>query len=350
LIGLAYAEEIMTVESLVRRSKSPCVAALASSIAVLSCLALCGSSALGQSAAESSFPDRPIRLIVPYTPGGPSDVMGRLMAESLSTAFRQQAYVDNRPGAGSTLGGKLAATADPDGYTLLVATAATLAIGPTLYPSSGLDPKVFVPVALFATVPFVMVGGPKTPPGTITDVIAYAKAHPGGLTIGVPNGAPPHMLAAWFRSLTGTDIVIVPYKGGAGDLADLMGGQIDLAIETTSVVLSHLADHSLHPLATATAQRLAETPDVPTLIESGVPGFVAMSWTGLAAPPGTPQPVVAKLNAAIEAGLRLPDLQAKFKTLGAQGRPGTPADFADFVATEVPKWAAMAKLSGVQGE
>lgn len=340
----------MTIGSLIRRRRLVSTNALAFAIAALSCATLCCASAIAQSAVETAFPDRPIRLIVPYTPGGPSDVMGRLMAQSLSAAFGQQAYVDNRPGAGSTLGGKLAASADPDGYTLLVATAATLAIGPTLYPSTGLDPKVFAPVAMFATVPFVMVGGPKTPPGSITDVIAYAKAHPGRLTIGVPNGAPPHMLAAWFRSLTGTDIVIVPYKGGAGDLADLMGGQIDLAIETTSVVLSHLADHSLHPLATATPERLKETPDIPTLIESGVPGFVATSWTGLAAPPGTPQPVVAKLNAAIDAGLASPDLQARLKALGAQGRPGTPSDFADFIAGEVPKWTAMAKLSGVQGE
>lgn len=338
------------IGSLVRHRRLVFTNVLAFVIAALSCATLCCTCAIAQSAADTAFPDRPIRLIVPYTPGGPSDVMGRLMAQSLSATFGQQAYVDNRPGAGSTLGGKLAASADPDGYTLLVATAATFAIGPTLYPSTGLDPKVFAPVAMFATVPFVMVGGPKTPPGSITDVIAYAKAHPGRLTIGVPNGAPPHMLAAWFRSLTGTDIVIVPYKGGAGDLADLMGGQIDLAIETTSVVLSHLADRSLRPLATATPERLKETPDVPTLIESGVPGFVATSWTGLAAPPGTPQPVVAKLNAAVDAGLASPDLQAKLKTLGAQGQPGTPSDFAGFIASEVPKWTAMAKLSGVQGE
>jgi tripartite-type tricarboxylate transporter receptor subunit TctC len=303
-----------------------------------------------QSVANTAFPDRPIRLIVPYTPGGPSDVMGRLMSECLSVAFGEQAYVDNRPGAGSTLGGKIAASADPDGYTLLVATAATLAIGPTLYPDSGLDPKVFVPVAMFATVPFVMVGGPKTPAKSIAGLVAYAKAHPGKLTIGVPNGAPPHMLAAWFKSLTGTDIVIVPYRGGAGDLADVIAGQIDLAIETTSVVLPHLADDSLHAFATATPERLAETPNVPTMIESGVPGFVALSWTGLAAPPGTPQPVIEKINAAIDAGLSSPDIKTKLIKLGAAGRPGTPAQFASFVAGEVPKWTAMAKLSGIHGE
>jgi len=306
--------------------------------------------ALSQKAPDATFPDRPVRLIVPYTPGGPSDVMGRLMSECLSVAFGEQAYVDNRPGAGSTLGGKIAASADPDGYTLLVATAATLAIGPTLYPDSGLDPKVFMPVAMFATVPFVMVGGPKTPAKSIPELVAYAKAHPGKLTIGVPNGAPPHMLAAWFKSLTGTDIVIVPYRGGAGDLVDVIAGQIDLAIETTSIVLPHLADGSLHAFATATPKRLAETPNVPTMIESGVPGFVALSWTGLAAPSGTPQPVIEKINAAINAGLSSPDIKSKLAKLGATGHPGTPTQFATFVASEVPKWTAMAKLSGVHGE
>jgi tripartite-type tricarboxylate transporter receptor subunit TctC len=209
---------------------------------------------------------------------------------------------------------------------------------------------VFVPVAAFATVPFVMVAGPKTPGSTVGDIIAYAKAHPGKLTIGVPNGAPPHMLAAWFKSLTGTDIVIVTYKGGAGDLTDLIGGQIHLAIETTSVVLPHLSDGSLRALATPTSERLTETPNVPTMIESGVPGFVALSWTGLAAPPGTPRPVVEKLNTAINAGLNTADLRAKLKMLGAAGKPGTPADFADFVTSEVPKWTEMAKLSGIHGE
>jgi len=328
----------MTTGSIVRRYALPITIA-----------ALCFSAATAQNAPETTYPSRAIRLIVPYTPGGPSDVMGRLMAQSLSVSLGQQVYVDNRPGAGSTLGGKLVASADPDGYTLLVATAATLAIGPALYPDAGLDPKVFVPVAAFATVPFVMIAGPKTPPGTVADVIAFARAHPGKLTIGVPNGAPPHMLAAWFKYLTSTDIVIVTYKGASGDLADLIGGQIDLAIETTSVVLPHLSDGSLRALATATPARLPETPNVPTMIQSGVEGFVATSWTGLVAPPGTPQSVVDKLNAAINAGLNAADLQAKLKMLGAQGRPGTPADFAKFTATEVPKWTAMAKLSGAVG-
>jgi tripartite-type tricarboxylate transporter receptor subunit TctC len=316
-------------------------------VLTLTIAALCGLPAGAQNAPATDFPNKPIRLIVPYTPGGPSDVMGRLIAQSLSGTFGQQVYVDNRPGAGSTLGGKLVIGAEPDGYTLLVATAATLAIGPTLFPDAGLDPKVFVPVGLFATVPFIMIAGPKAPPGGLTDIIAYAKAHPGKLTIGVPNGAPPHMLAAWFKSLTATDILIVPYNGAAGDMTDLMAGQIDLAIETGSIVLAHLSDGTMRALATATPQRLPELPNVPTLIESGVPGYVATSWTGLAAPPGTPPAIVAKLNAALNAGLGTPDLQAKLKNLSARGQPGTPKAFADFVAAEQPKWVAMVKLSGL---
>lgn len=293
------------------------------------------------------YPDRPIRLIVPFPPGGPTDVMGRLIGETLTKTLGQQVFVDNRPGAGSTLGGKAAASADPDGYTLLLGSAATLAIGPALYPDTGLDPKIFVPVAAIASVPFVMIAGPKAPVGSVAAVIAYARTNPGKLTLGVPNGAPPHMLAAWFNSLTATDILVVPYKGASPELTELIGGQIDLGFEPTSVVLSHLGDGGMRPLATTTATRLAELPQVPTMIESGYPDFVASSWTGIVAPPGTPGAVVDRINLAVNAGLRTPELQDKLKMLGATAMPGTPAEFGAFIASEVPKWTAMAKLSGV---
>jgi tripartite-type tricarboxylate transporter receptor subunit TctC len=200
---------------------------------------------------------------------------------------------------------------------------------------------------MVSSVPFVMIAGPKAPVGSVAEVIAYAKTHPGKLTLGVPNGAPPHMLAVWFKSLTATDILLVPYKGASSEMTDLIGGQIDLGIEPTSVVLAHLRDGALRALATTTPQRLPELPDVPTLIECGVPGFVASSWTGIVAPPGTPTPIVDKLNAAVNAGLASSDFQAKLKALGAEGRPGTPVDFANFIASEVPKWIAMVKLSGI---
>lgn len=298
-------------------------------------------------AEDAAYPDRSIRLIVPFPPGGPTDVMGRLISQSLSTTLGQQVFVDNRPGAGSTLGGKAAASADPDGYTLLLGSAATLAIGPALYPDTGFDPKSLVPIAAVSSVPFVMIAGPKNSLKSVADVIATAKAHPGKLTLGVPNGAPPHMLAAWFKSLTATDILVVPYKGASTEITDLIGGQIDLGIEPTSVVLSHLSDGSMRPLATTTAVRLPELPNVPTLIETGVPGFVAASWTGLVGPAGTPQAVVDKLNAAVNQGLASADMQSTLKKLGATGQPGTPSDFAAFITAEVPKWTAMAKLSGV---
>src|SRR6516165_1020619 len=176
-------------------------------------------------AAEDAYPNRPIRMIVPFPPGGPTDVMGRLISLALSDQLGQQVYVDNRPGAGSTLAGKIAANADPDGYTLLLGSAATLAIGPTLYRDVKYDPKRFEPVAMVAEVPYVMVASPKAPVASFAELIAYAKAHPGKLNFGVPNGAPPHMLAAWFKSLTNIDVVLVTYRGGANVLSDLLGGR-----------------------------------------------------------------------------------------------------------------------------
>jgi hypothetical protein len=176
--------------------------------------------------ADEAYPSRAIRLIVPFPPGGPTDVMGRLISQALSGQLGQQVYVDNLAGAGSTLASKIAANAEPDGYTLLLGSAATLAIGPTLYRDVEYDPKRFEPVAMVAEVPYVMVASPKAPVGSFAELIAYAKAHPGKLNFGVPNGAPPHMLAAWFKSLTNIDVVLVTYRGGANVLSDLLGGQI----------------------------------------------------------------------------------------------------------------------------
>jgi tripartite-type tricarboxylate transporter receptor subunit TctC len=297
--------------------------------------------------AQSAYPNHPVRLIVPYPPGGPTDVMARLVAQSLSEGLGQQVYVDNRPGGGATLAGKLAAGAEPDGYTLMVGSAAPLAIGPALYKDAGYDPRAFVPVASIAAVPFVMVAGPKAQFANVRDLVAYAKANPGKLTFGVPNGAPPHMLAVWFKSLTATDILIVPYKGASTEITDLIAGQIDLGIEPSSVVLAHLAEGSLRPLGTPSPRRLPELPNVPTMIESGIPEFVASSWTGIVGPPGTPKAIVDRVNAAVNAGLASADLKAKLKSLGAEGRPGTPEDFAAVIAREIPQWAKLAKLSGV---
>jgi tripartite-type tricarboxylate transporter receptor subunit TctC len=301
--------------------------------------------------AQDQYPSRPIKLLVPFPAGGPVDVMGRLVAQHLSTALGQQVIIENRPGAGATLGGKAAATAEPDGYTLMVGSAATYAIGPTLYPNAGYDPTTaFAPIAFVSSVPYVMITRPQAAQRTLPELIAYAKANPGKLNFGIPNGAPPHMLAAWFRSTTATDIVIVPYRGASSVLTDMIGGQVDLGFETTSVTFEHVREGKVHALGVATAARLPELPDVPTMIEGGVPDFIASSWTGIVAPAGTPRPLIMRLNAEINAGIRSPMMRERFKQLGAIANPGTPQDFAAFIAKERPKWVNMVKLSGVQPE
>jgi tripartite-type tricarboxylate transporter receptor subunit TctC len=302
-------------------------------------------------AQASAYPNRPIRLLVPFPAGGPVDVMGRLVAQHLSTALGQQVVIDNRPGAGSTLAGKAAATAEPDGYTLIVGSAAVLAIGPTLYPNAGYDPATsFAPIAFVSSVPYVMITRPQATQTSVHELVAYAKANPKKLNFGIPNGAPPHMLAAWFRNATATDIVIVPYRGASTVITDLIGGQVDLGFETTSVTFGHIQEGKVRALGVATAARLPEIPDVPTMIEGGVPDFIASSWTGIMAPAGTPREIVNKLNAEINVGLRSPTLQARFKQLAAIANPGTPEDFAAFIARERPKWVNITKLSGVQPE
>jgi tripartite-type tricarboxylate transporter receptor subunit TctC len=332
----------MLTQAIARRCLAPGILLLALTAAVLPSAQI--------AIADEPYPSRSIRLIVPFPPGGPTDVMGRLISQALSDQLGQQVYVDNRPGAGSTLAGKIAANAEPDGYTLLLGSAATLAIGPTLYRDAEYDPTRFVPVAMVADVPYVMVASPKAPVGSVAELLTHAKAHPGKLNFGVPNGAPPHMLAAWFKSLTGIDVVLVTYRGGANVLTDLLGGQIDLAVETCSILLPQLRDGKLRPLGTPSPKRLAFLPDVPTMAENGVPGFTASSWTGIVAPPGTPKPIIDKLNRATNAALALPATQAKLKTLEAEAMLGSPADYADFLKSELPKWISMAKLSGAAAE
>jgi tripartite-type tricarboxylate transporter receptor subunit TctC len=301
-------------------------------------------------AQAQSYPSRPIKLVVAVIAGGPMDVMGRLVAQQLSTTLGP-VFVENRAGAGTTLGAKAVASAEPDGYTLLLGNAATLAIGPTLYKSAGYDPLTsFAPVAFVASVPYVMIVSPGVPTRTVGELVAYAKAQPGKLSFGVPNAAPPHMLAAWFKALTGTDIVIVPYKGASAVLTDMLAGQIQAGFETTSVLFGHLQEKKIRALAVATRARLPDLPDVPTMIESGFPDFVASSWTSVMAPAATPKDIVGKLNASINAGLNSSQMQARLKQLAAEARPGTPEELAAFVAGEIPKWQALARLTGVTGE
>jgi tripartite-type tricarboxylate transporter receptor subunit TctC len=301
--------------------------------------------------AAETHPNRIIKLLVTFPPVGPVDVMGRLIAQHLSGALGQQVIVDNRPGAGGTLAGRAAASAEPDGYTLLLGSAAGLGIGPALYSNIGYDPiKSFVPIAMVSDVSYVMIAAPQTPFDDVPQLLTFAKATPGKLNFGVPNGAPPNMLALSFKALTGADIVVVPYKGASNAITDMIGGQIDGGFETTSVVFGHLNDHGLKALAVIRDRRLPELPDTPTMIESGVPALKGSSWTGVVAPVGTPQPIIDRLRAEIIAGLKSPEMVDKFRKLGAEAKFLSPQEFAAFIAEENKRMAAIIRASGVKGD
>src|SRR6202051_2451616 len=245
-------------------------------------------------AQAQTYPARPIRLIVPFPPGGPVDVMARLVAERLPPNLRF-IVVDNRPGAGGTIGSRIAAAAEPDGYTLLFGSSTTLAAAPALYQNIGYDPiKNFTPVAMIASVSSALAVAPSLPVHSVAELVAYAKAHPGKLNYGAPTGALPHLTTEMFKAVAAIDIVHVPYKGAATAITDLLAGRVDLAFEPTSVLLAHIHAGELRALAVTSAPRSLELPTVPTMIESGFPGFTSVSWSGIVAPAGTPPDVVAK--------------------------------------------------------
>jgi tripartite-type tricarboxylate transporter receptor subunit TctC len=306
--------------------------------------------AAGGAAAQDKYPSKPIRLIVSFPPGGPLDVMARLTAQYLSGSLGQM-IVDNKPGAGGTLAGREAARAEPDGYTLLFGSSATLAIGPALYGNSGYDPvKSFAPIAMVSSVPYVMIGATNAPYETVPELIAYAKANPGTLNFGVPNGAPPHMLAEMFKMQTGADIQIVPYKGASTLITDMLAGRIHGGFETTSVMLAHLHEGNIRGLAVLRNARIAELPNVPTMIESGVTGVEGSSWSGVLAPAGTPPAILARLRADVVTALHSPELSGKLKMMAADVPDMSAAEFGDFVGAEAKRIAAIMKAAGVKAQ
>jgi tripartite-type tricarboxylate transporter receptor subunit TctC len=274
--------------------------------------------------------------------------MARLTAQSLSGSLGQM-IVDNKPGAGGTLAGREAARAEPDGYTLLFGSSATLAIGPALYGNSGYDPvKSFAPIAMVSSVPYVMIGATNAPYKTVPELLAYAKAHPGTLNFGVPNGAPPHMLAEMFKMQTGADIQIVPYKGASTLITDMLAGRIHGGFETTSVMLAHLHEGNIRGLAVLRKARIPELPDVPTMVESGVTGVEGSSWSGMLAPAGTPPAIIAKLRADVLAALHSPEFSGKLKMMAADVPEMSAAEFGDFIGAEATRIAAIMKSAGLK--
>jgi tripartite-type tricarboxylate transporter receptor subunit TctC len=313
-------------------------------------VAICGlvACALTGSAAAQSYPDKPIKLIVPYPPGGPIDTTARVVAQQITLRVGQ-VVVENRPGAGATLGARSVATADPDGYTLLFGSSGSLAVAPALYSNAGYDAtKSFAPVATVALLPHVFVVGPEVPAKTVAEFVAHAKQHPGKLNYGAAIGTPPHLLGTLFKVKAGIDIVYVPYKGSAQSVTDLLGGQTQMTIDGLTGLYPLIRDGKLRALAVASATRWPLLPDVPTLAESGFPDFVIDAWTGVVAPAGTPDAIVARLNAAINDGLQSAEAKTSLANISAVAKLGTPKDFVAFLAGEVPKWAAVVKTAGAK--
>jgi tripartite-type tricarboxylate transporter receptor subunit TctC len=305
--------------------------------------------AAATSATAQTYPARPIRMIVPFPPAGPIDTMARLLGQQLSARFGQQVVIDNRPGAGSMLGTKAAASAEPDGYTLLFGSSGSLAVAPALYSNYDLDIlKAFVPVGEVALLPHVLVISPSVPAKTVAEFIAYAKANPGKLNYGASIGTPPHLLSTLFKAEAGIDVVYVPYKGSAASVTDLLAGATQFTIDGLTGLYPLIQDGKVRPLAVARAERWQELPDVPTLVESGFADFTVDAWTGVVAPAGTPAEIVRRLNRSINDSLGSAEAKAGLARFSAIARTGSPQEFAAWVASELPKWAAIVKLSGAR--
>jgi tripartite-type tricarboxylate transporter receptor subunit TctC len=302
-------------------------------------------------ARAQNFPDHSVKIVVPYPPGGPSDTTMRVSTRYLAGNLGQAVIIENVPGAGGRVGGRDVARAAPDGYTLLSGGSNENAITPALYKNLDYDPvKDFVPVAALATDSNVVVVNPAVPANSLAELVSYAKANPGKLTSGSAAGIAPHLLLEYLRAHTGTDIVFVPYKGAAPAIADVLGNQIQLHASAKSVLLPLIKAGKLRPLVVTSAERWPELPDVPTLRELGFTNYPTTLWFVVMAPAATPSGVITKLNAAVDAGLRMPETQDAIAKLGLQPQALSAAEIAAIMAKEVPLWKAVADEAGVHLE
>jgi tripartite-type tricarboxylate transporter receptor subunit TctC len=300
-------------------------------------------------AAAQPYPNRPVRIIVPTPAGGPVDVMARILANGLPPFLGQNVIVENRAGAGNTLGSKAAAAADPDGYTLLVSAASGLIMSPMVYKSAGYDEKSFAPIALITETPQVLVAYPGAPFNTVAELVAYAKANPGKLNYSTGGaGTLPHLTAELFKQLSGTDIVHVPYKGGAPALTDVVAGQVPMTFDTAGTSLQFIRDGKLKALAVSNPTRLPELPDVPTMPELGYATINSGAWVALLAPLNTPPAILARLNQAANAALASPQMKEALTRLSAQPRGGSPEDLARHMKAEHDKWGPIVAKLGLK--
>jgi tripartite-type tricarboxylate transporter receptor subunit TctC len=317
------------------------------SVSLLSVLAV-----LTTACAQTPYPTKPIRLIVPFTPGGSTDILARAIGQELTKAWGQSVVIDNVPGAGGSIGADKAAKAPADGYTLLMGHIGTLAVNPSLYPKLPYNPvKDFAPVAWVARVPNILVVNSALPVKSLQDLVTYARSKPGQLSYGSGgNGSAANLATEYFKMQTGTAIVHIPYRGTVPAVTDLIGGQIQLVFTGAPAVLGFVKSGQLRALAVSSPRRLEAMPDLPTVAESGYKNFEADQWYGVVAPAGTPKDIVQKLNLQINAALNAPELKKRLNAEGAIATPDSPEVFGQLIASEIARWQPVISSGRVKAD
>jgi tripartite-type tricarboxylate transporter receptor subunit TctC len=314
-----------------------------------------GLAALGLAAAGAhaqTFPSKPIRMVVPFTPGGTTDILARTVGQKMTEHWGQPVVIDNRPGAGGNIGSELVAKAPPDGYTLLMGTISTHAINASLYKKLPFDPtRDFAPVSRVGTLPNILIVHPSVPVKSVRELIELAKSKPGELNFASSGvGTSLHLSGELFNSMAGVKLVHIPYKGSSPALADLLGGQVKIMFDNLPSALPHVKAGKLKPLAVTSTKRAAVLPEVPTVIESGLPGFEVTSWFAVFAPAKTPKDIVTKLNGEIVKILNSGDVKEKLTQIGVDAAPTTPEELAAFAKAETEKWGKVVKATGASAD
>ncbi|MEI6721410.1 MAG: tripartite tricarboxylate transporter substrate binding protein [Betaproteobacteria bacterium] len=299
-----------------------------------------------------AWPAKPVRIIVPYPPGGSADILARAIGQKLAEGLGQSVVIDNRPGAGTAIGAEATARATPDGYTILLGTVSSHAINPALNPGLKYDPvKDFAPISMVASIPFVLLAHPSLPARTVPELISMAKAKPGSLNFSsAGSGTSNHLAGELFKSMTGTFMVHIPYKGSAPALTDLLAGQVNLMFDLMLTAQPHVKSGAARALAVTGLERSAALPNIPTVSESGVPGFEVSAWFGLFAPAGTPAGIVGTLNTETVKATRAADLRERLASQGADAVSNTPEQFSAYVRDELAKWTRVVKASGMKAD
>jgi|KBSSwiStaDraftv2_1062776.scaffolds.fasta_scaffold49949_5 tripartite-type tricarboxylate transporter receptor subunit TctC len=313
--------------------------------------ALLGAAVTCAPASAQDYPTKPITLVVPFPAGGGNDALARLVAEKMSRALGQQVVVENRGGAGGTIATRAVAKTVPDGYTILLSYTGTLAINPSLYPNAGYDPrKDFAPIGLIGSLPSVLVVHPSLPVHSVAELIAYAKANPGKVNYAFVPGTVGHIATELFANTAGIELTKIPYKGNGDALGNLIGGHVSMMVLAIVPIIGNVRAGTLRALAVTSGERSALLPDVPPIADAGLPGFAAVIRYGLAAPPGTPRPIIERLNKELRAALAADDLRAKLAADGAVPEPGSPEDYAAAIDADEKKWAPIVKSLNLKFE